>query len=336
MTHELKKIISTYLEAHEKGLKTVLATVVALDGSSYRRPGVRMLILENEQMVGAVSGGCVEKEVLRQSVSVFKDGVAKVMTYDGRYRLGCEGILYVLIEPFSPSAEMINAFNQTIAARTSISISSYYIREVQHDVGFGSEIQLQDEIFQVHHVAKLNRKALKFEQRLKPCYRLIIIGSEHDAVELSLFASHMGWEVIVIAHPTEEKKQKDFPGSLALKGIVADDMDISQIDQQTAVILMTHSYVKDLQFLIALQKSRPAYLGLLGPNKRREKLLSEFLEYCSDIDDAFFDHVYGPAGLNIGGETPQEIAIAILAEILSVIRGKEPMSLRDKSGGIHS
>ena len=80
-----------------------------LDGSSYRKPGVRMLILENDTMIGAVSGGCVEKDILLQSQSVFKTGKSKMMTYDGRYRLGCEGVLYILIEQFEPSEACIDA-----------------------------------------------------------------------------------------------------------------------------------------------------------------------------------------------------------------------------------
>ena len=336
MTHELKQILEAYLEGEKAGLKSVLATVVALDGSSYRRPGVRMLILEHEEMVGAVSGGCVEKEVLRQATSVFENGEAKVMTYDGRFRLGCEGILYILIEPFSPSPELVKAFAQNIEARASIAINAYYVKEISKNSSYGSEIQLQETWYPVSHKAELDSSVEVFSQTMKPCYRLVIVGSEHDAVQLCAFASGMGWEVIVITHPTEEKQLKDFPGAMSLEGVIAEAMDVSQIDQQTAIILMTHSYVKDLQFLIAFQNSRPAYLGLLGPNKRREKLLNEFLEHCPEVEDTFFDHVYGPAGLNIGAETPQEIAIAVLSEILAVIRHKEPMSLRDKKGGIHS
>ena len=100
MIHELKNIITTTILKQEQGLKNVLATVVHLEGSSYRKPGVRMLISEDMEMTGAVSGGCVEAEVRRRAQSVFENGKSKMMTYDGRYRLGCEGILYILIEPF--------------------------------------------------------------------------------------------------------------------------------------------------------------------------------------------------------------------------------------------
>ena len=97
MTHELKKIVKAYQQAKENGITTVLASVVALEGSSYRRPGVRMLILSDGRMIGAVSGGCVEKEIQRQAQTVFSSGNPIMMTYDGRYRLGCEGILFILI-----------------------------------------------------------------------------------------------------------------------------------------------------------------------------------------------------------------------------------------------
>ena len=102
MTEEIKQLIELWIAQQHK-IKSVLATVVALDGSSYRRPGVRMLIHENGQTFGAVSGGCVEKEIVLQANSVFKTDIPKVITYDGRFKLGCEGIIYVLIEPINIS-----------------------------------------------------------------------------------------------------------------------------------------------------------------------------------------------------------------------------------------
>ncbi|MBT8393442.1 MAG: XdhC family protein, partial [Bacteroidia bacterium] len=114
MMHELKHIVSAYKKAKEMNLKSVLATVVDLDGSSYRKPGVRMLIIENGNMIGAVSGGCVEKEVLRQAQSVFLDGRPKMMTYDGRYRLGCEGVIYILLEKFIPEIEFVEKFDNLL------------------------------------------------------------------------------------------------------------------------------------------------------------------------------------------------------------------------------
>jgi len=117
--------------------------------------------------------------------------------------------------------------------------------------------------------------------------------------------------------------------------VTPENFPLEEVDQQTAVMLMNHSYAKDLNFLMILQHIQCAYFGLLGPLKRREKLFEALMEHSPELSYDFIDHIHGPAGLNIGAETPQEIAIAIMAEILSVIRNKEPMRLKNKKTGIH-
>ena len=336
MTHELKIILKSYRAAQEFGLKTVLATVVALDGSSYRKPGVRMLIREDGKMIGAVSGGCVEKEVLFQAQSVFKDGIPKVMTYDGRYRLGCEGILYVLIEPFKPNDECIEVFKTTLKKRKSFEVSSHFQKDERSDKGFGSIFKIDGENHTLRNGFEPDEGSKIFTEQMPPCFKLLIIGSEHDAVQLCGYASMTGWEVHVATVASEEKDISDFPGAMEFISGLPEELDISEIDDQTAVILMTHSYVKDLKYLLRLKDAAPSYLGILGPSSRREKLLNEFLERCPEVSDTFFDRIHGPAGLNIGAETPQEIAISIISEILAVTRSKEPISLKDKTGAIHS
>ena len=336
MTHELKKIVKSHLIAHERGIKIVLATVVALDGSSYRRPGVRMLIREDGKMIGAVSGGCVEKEVFRQSESVFRDGRPKIMTYDGRYRLGCEGVLYILIEPFNPDETFVQFFFQLLTDRKHFKIVSFYSKNEGIADNLGSFLVYKDRKIPFNDYSALHGDLEIFEQEMKPCFRLVIIGAEHDAVQLCSYAALTGWEVTVIATPSEEKALKDFPGAEELLNIDPEVTPLPKIDGQTAVMLMTHSFVKDLKHLVALKDSKPAYLGLLGPSKRRERLLNDFIERCPMISDAFFDRIHGPAGLDIGAETAQEISIAIISEILAAIHDKEPIMLRDKEGKIHS
>ncbi len=336
MTHELKKIFEAYHRASAQQLKTALATVVALEGSSYRKPGVRMLISEDGKMTGAVSGGCVEKEVLRQAQSVFKDNIPKIMTYDGRYRLGCEGILYILIEPFSPSVSVVDNFQEILKGRKTFQVSAYYEKKDATNPLFGSMFTLGGTPQVFRDDFKPDSSLSIFKQNMSPCFQLFIIGAEHDAVQLSSFASKTGWEVTVVADVSEEKNISDFPGALDFISCLPEALETEQIDHQSAVILMTHSYVKDLKYLLRLSDTEPVYLGLLGPAKRREKLLNEFLERHPEVSDSFFDRIYGPSGLNIGAETPQEIAVAIIAEILSVVRDKEPMMLKNKIGRIHS
>ncbi|MFC4096781.1 XdhC family protein [Euzebyella saccharophila] len=336
MTHELKGILEAYQTATTSGLKGVLATVVHLKGSSYRRPGVRMFILEDNTMIGAVSGGCVEKEILRQSQSVFKAGIPKMMTYDGRYRLGCEGVLYILIEPFQPNKELLSILNQCMASRMDFSLVCSYTKEEGESSQLGSFLKLNDKLYPFQPNNKVASDISLFEQKMSSCFQLIIVGAEHDAVQLCTVASMTGWEVTIVASATEEKDISYFPGAKELISAEPEMLTINSIDNQTAVVLMTHSYVKDLKYLLRLKDERPAYLGLLGPADRREKLLNELMEYAPEVEDSFFDAIHGPAGLNIGAETAQEIAISIVSEVLSVIRSRNPIKLKDKIGRIHN
>ncbi|QWX85293.1 XdhC family protein [Cellulophaga sp. HaHaR_3_176] len=334
MTHEFKKIISAFLSANKNGIKSVLVTVVALEGSSYRKPGVRMLLLENEQMVGAVSGGCVEKEIIRQSKSVFETSIPKIMTYDGRYRLGCEGVLYILIEPINLSTLFLETFSKAIQNRELFKISSYYKKEEAIDSSFGTKVQFQSKTIPICLTHSINNEINVLEQNMKPCFRLLIFGTEHDAVILSTLAANMGWEVIVFANPADEKKAEYFPGIFDFQLFTPDTFISKNIDAQTAIVLMNHSYSKDLSFLKALKNCEVAYIGILGPAARREKILNELIENNLDIEDQFIEAIYGPSGLNIGSITPQEIAISIIAEILTVIRKETPISLRNKINSI--
>ncbi|PXY46779.1 XdhC family protein [Flavobacterium hydrophilum] len=335
MMHELLKLKESYILAQKVGLKAVMATVVAIEGSSYRRPGVRMLIFENNTMVGAVSGGCVENEILKQSQSVFLNNKTKMMVYDGRYRLGCEGVLYILLEPFSPDIAALNAFETVVKKRQTLKIESFYTKTEGIQPGMGSEFHFEGRNFAFSNI-QLDKTLPVYTQILKPRFHLIIIGSEHDAVQLGHFAFLTGWEVTIVASVKDPKTIANFPGANQVLHLLPEEIGSLSIDSETAVILMTHSYSTDLKFLIGLKNKNPAYLGLLGPVKRRNQLLNEFFEYADTYNEELIDVIHGPSGISIGAETPQEIAISIIAEILSVVRKEEPISLKYKVNAIHS
>jgi len=338
MIHELKEIIHQAAINQQKGLKNVLATVVFLEGSSYRKPGVRMLISEDLSSVGAVSGGCVEKEIIHRASTVFADDKPKVITYDGRYKLGCEGILYVLIEPFFISNELITALSESSAKRTSLKIESRFKKENEAFGNFGSvfifENKEQFQFSATFHPENKEETAI-FTQIIKPAFKLIIIGGEHDAVKLCKIASHLGWEITVITSVKDSKHITDFPGANAVIGDSPETIKFTDISTNTAIVIMNHSYVQDLKYLIQLSKQQPKYIGILGAPNRREKLFNELFEYAPETTEAFLDCIYTPAGLHIGAKTPEEIGISIVGEILSVIREKEPFSLRKLQGRIH-
>lgn len=335
MLHELKNIIQAAKDAKKQHHKTVFVSVVALDGSSYRRPGVRMSIREDGQMTGAVSGGCVEKEILRQAQSVFKDDIPKLMVYDGRYRLGCEGILYILIEPFAPSGDFFIAFEKQWKSRTAFDIQTYFSKEETSRFKGGSTFVFAAGSFPLSNDIHTDNTLECFNQRIQAGFQLLIIGSEHDAVELCKYASQTGWEVTIIAPPDDPKNIDSFPEASRYLGVDETAFSQEEMDDQTAVVIMTHSFAKDLKYLGGIREKKPKYLGLLGPSRRRDKIINNLFEYYPDIDEDFIESIHGPAGINIGAETPQEIAISIISEILTVIRGQELMLLKDKAKGIH-
>lgn len=338
MTHEFKEIIKEFELAKANGLTSVLASLVFLEGSSYRKPGVRMLLIENEKMVGALSGGCVEKEIQRQARSVMNSGEPKLMLYDGRYRLGCEGQLYILIEPFNPSKAVVEAFNLAVRKRNNFVINSSFSLEEGIQDKSGSQI-----LFSKNNWSNLNQASncgfvggKTFKQVFKPCFRLVIIGSEHDAVQLTNLATFLGWEVVIITNAANQQSINDFPGAKELIQTEPSLLNLNWVNNETALVFMTHSYAKDLRYLFALKDTTPSYIGLLGPKNRREKILNDFIEMHPLVEEEFLNKIYGPAGLDIGGKTAQEIAVSICAEILSVTRGKAPDFLKNKKTSIHN
>ena len=337
MTHEVKNLLQTIKAWQQTGKKSVLVSVVALQGSSYRRPGVQMAINEDGDYAGAVSGGCVEKEIERQSQSVFRTGKPKVMSYDGRFRTGCEGILHILIEPVFLSDQLLNDFESVLKARQHFRTDSYFYHPDGEYQNCGTLITLNNKSYSLNpsFTPDLVIDQECFSQKLVPLFQLYIFGAEHDAVHLCQAAKLLGWEVTIVA-PVEESKSCDyFPGAHSLISPAFNNIDTSVFDKQTAVVIMTHSFNKDVQYMLALRDIKPAYLGIVGSVQRRERILSMLLDYDADISPEFLDCIHGPAGLSIGAENASEISISILAEILSVVRQQKPVALREKAGSIH-
>ena len=338
MIHELKEIIGQAVINQQKGLKNVLASVVHLDGSSYRKPGVRMLIGEDLSTIGAVSGGCVEKEIIHRASSVFADGKPKIITYDGRYRLGCEGILYILIEPFFIENTFLKRFSEVIQQRETLKIDSFFQKDDEIFGNFGSQITFSNhetvafsQDFSVDETTELNI----FSQVLVPAFKLLIIGGEHDAVKLCKIASNLGWEIDVITSAKDPKQLADFPGANLVIGESPETIQFTDLNENTAIVIMNHSYVQDLKYLVKLANFQPTYIGILGAPKKGERLFNELFEFVPEVSVAFLNCIYTPAGLHIGAQTPEEIAISIIAEILAIFREKEPFSLRNLKGKIH-
>lgn len=314
MTHEFYRIVKSYKRLKSVNLRAVLATIVHVDGSSYRKEGTQMLIDENYEITGALSGGCVEQEVIRQSKSVFATNCAKVFVYDGRYRLGCEGKIYILIEAFHPDPLLLNKIEKSIEQRQTFWRSSSFLKEEISHQSFGTTFQFNDGSF-----SSLNCEGaannLVFKKQIQPLNRLCIFGTEHDAEKLSQVASFLGWEVIIIGSESSAVSTADFPFAQDVLTVKPEDLDQDLFGENTAIVVMSHNFSKDLRFVLNVVNSKVKYIGLLGPVHRREKLLNAILDAETLIDETFFDKIYGPVGIPIESETPEEIALSIMAEI---------------------
>lgn len=332
MTHELIAILKSFKASDGLGLKSVLITVVALNGSSYRKPGVRMLLDTHGKMTGAVSGGCVEKEIQRQAQTVFADDTPVMMTYDGRYRIGCEGLLYILIEPFQPNLHTIHALEELIANRAHIELHSYYQKEKGSLGGMGTELVLSENQKFGFSNSALNHRLNKYTQVLPPCFRLFIVGIEHDAQHLCAQAALLGWEIVVLKSLDQMHDPAAFPANVCVIGQEATAISQLNLDSYSAFVLMSHNFAKDLNYLLQLSyNSVPLYIGVLGSKKRMEQLFTDLLERNELVSEEFLDSIHGPAGLDIKAITPQEIAISIIGQVIQYQRAQTLVNTNNHS-----
>lgn len=312
MIYELRNIIDTYQALDFSERKAVLATVVGLKGSGYRRPGARMLILDNGLWVGAISGGCLEGDALRKAREVMQSGQPRLVVYDTTrpddnfgIGLGCHGILDVLLEPLEPTDPQnpLTALNQLIQQRR---------------VSEWSQVLPDGE---------------RFTQTLVPDVQLLVFGGGYDAVPLVSQAKMLGWRVVVADDCVAHLTPKRFGSADELINVDRNRVrEQVPIDAYSAAVLISHNYGFDRAILNGLLQTDIPYIGILGPKKRGDALLEEVSE---SIDPADLERVFAPIGLDIGGENPAQIALSITAEIQAVFSGHSGQSLRTKDVPIH-
>ena len=144
----------------------------------------------------------------------------------------------------------------------------------------------------------------------------------------------LGWEVDVVTSINDPKEMKDFPGAKSVIVTTPEVFLTDKIDSECAVVLMTHNYAQDLRYLLRLKDCKLPYIGILGSVKRRQQLQNDLFDYIENLDESLLESIHSPAGLNIGAITPEEIALSILSEILTIKRDREPFSLKTLSGKI--
>jgi xanthine/CO dehydrogenase XdhC/CoxF family maturation factor len=236
------------------------------------------------------------------------------------------------------SETFLKHFIPKITSRDSFSIHSYYQKEDEYQGNIGSIILLGNKsfVFNTNWDSTTTDALCCYSQTLLPLFRLLLIGGEHDAIKLCNQAVLLGWQVDVITSIKDPKTKIDFPKANTVIAQTPELIRTEGIQQHTAVILMNHNFSYDLKYLIKLQECNPIYIGVLGAAKRREKLFNHLLEFTPEVTETFLDTIHTPAGLHIGAITSEEIALSIVAEILSVVRKKEVFPLKQITGNIHS
>lgn len=307
-----------------------MVTLVRARGSSYRLPGARLLIGAAGEYAGTVSGGCLEAEVVRRSVWRVRGGAVVDRystefddTAEAPYGLGCGGVLDLLLEP-AGTAEfeaLVEAMERSLVGeervvRTWLPEVGRGLRRVVLDGGGGV-------VFRSAGLSSVEVGSEDvFEERLGAPQRLVVFGAGEDARPVVRVAALLGWSVVVADGRTSLARAERFPeaervvvaGSVAEVGVAATD----------AVVLMTHSYEQDRALLAELvgMPERPRYLGLLGARHRSSLLVTEAAAMAGRTVEECCEGLYAPVGLDLGGDGPEAIALAVVAEVQACVQGK--------------
>ncbi len=371
---EIKDIIRAFEAAQMQGKRTALAMVVHVAGSSYRRPGARMLVTDEGEITGAISGGCLEGDALRKSLLVIAQQKPMVVTYDTMDEddakfgvgIGCNGIIQVLLEPIDPlkANNPIELLKKITAKRQDAVLITLFSLQNKKAAQAGTCLlllesgmleQTNDKILQLDMFIAAAQLALEkegssfknylfenesitaFIEYIKPPVSLVVIGAGNDVLPLVEMAAILGWEITVAdGRPGYAKQQRFVSGCQVLVSKPENVLNKISIDKQTVFVLMTHNYNYDLAMLRALIKKDIVYIGSLGPKKKLDRMLEELKEEGHEISERQLSAIYGPVGLNIGAENSEEIALSVIAEIKAVLAGKKGQSLRDNNEVIHS
>ncbi|MCB0640052.1 MAG: XdhC family protein [Phaeodactylibacter sp.] len=365
---EIRNIITSYDTTDWSKEQAALATVVNVEASAYRRIGARMFVRSSGTWIGGISGGCLEGDALRRAQAAIFKNTPTVVVYDTMddddhqigVGLGCNGRIEVLFTPINPNDpnNPVEVLRKLVESRSPSVLVQAVASPEQEDLLNGSlfnalEVETIADFFQLRP-ADIQESVQKIKDRkkskvyalqnkqgheiellfewLRPEMRLFVVGDNYDVNAFAGISEALGWELHLIG------TLRKFDKSLfrIAKSIQSYD-EVSQLnpDPYTAVILMSHDYKWDMKMVQYFLPLKPVYMGMLGPKKRMEKMHDELKDKHPEIDLANYVRLYSPVGLDIGAESPEEIALSIAAEIVSVFRNREGSSLRLRRGPIH-
>jgi xanthine dehydrogenase accessory factor len=364
-----RAIVEAFQKIEFPQRKAAVATVVKVRGSSYRSPGARMLITDDGKWIGSISGGCLEGDALRKARQVMQDKKPLTVTYDTREEsnqnlgigLGCNGVIDVLIEPADPADDKnaVKLFEGLLDTREPLALATVFsspfytgeklliTSEKERKIIF-SDDRLNDlvagDLLKVFETQRSEAKEYLFNEQkieifielIQPSISLIIFGGGFDARPVSQLAKSLGWQVTVTDECVAHIAPIFFPLADKLSLCQRDFVDRDfTITSYTACVLMSHNYEYDRDVLKKLLKSNTPYIGILGPRKRFDKMVSEFSTQGIKIEQEDLHRIHSPIGLDIGAEAPDEIAISIIAEIQGKFANRSGGFLKYRNAPIH-
>lgn len=331
-----------------------IGTVVRISGSTYRQAGGRMLVREDLSTWGLISGGCLEEEIAREAESVLQTGQPVLRSYDMTgpddrlgFNTGCNGAVDVLITRGSPALAHLKTsmaqretgvLIQTVSGPDEPGSATWIGTQELHKLN-------NDEVLLTHVKETVQSKQSTYLQEhdrallieyLQPPIRAVVFGTGADAKPLVLICSALGWEVTLVGRRSQSWLREHFPRARQHVFLMHPESALDHLasDDRTAAVVMNHNVDRDRTLTRELLRSSIPYVGLLGPRARCREIAEAAM--ANGVASVALDRLYGPAGLDTGAETPEEIAMSIVAEILSVLNGRPASHLRDGSGPIHA
>jgi xanthine/CO dehydrogenase XdhC/CoxF family maturation factor len=305
-------------QAPPAGDPRVLATVVGTAGSTYRKPGARMLLMEDGGYIGLLSGGCLESDLQIHAREVLASGVPRAVEYDTRgpddvlfgVGAGCEGTMRVLLEP-AGSSSRVEAVLRAAGAKSRRGESNSLVM-VHRPGGLALGTYAADDSTSIDQTSA-------FVQVIEPPPHLLICGAAPDAQPVAAAARALGWQVTVVDHRPAYAARHRFAGA-DVRVAPAKDL-CAQVDLERchAAVVMSHHLPSDEAYLRELAKSaEPKYVGLLGPKARRARLAQELGTEMEKLGK----RIHGPVGLDLGATTPEGIALSIISQIHAWLAGR--------------
>ena len=324
-----------------------LATVVGVEGSSYRRPGARMLVGQAGRIAGTVSGGCLEEDVISRGREVMASGLNQLAVYDTAKGedlifgsgLGCRGRIEILIQPLLPGMdwpleEVVHEVLKTDRAVPMITVvEPGSPAQPALDAGF---LDTLTGPYPRRQTLMGRDGALDlFIERIAPPVSLVVFGAGPDVSPLARIAYELGYYITVVDR--RRLAPDAVPEAHAVVcGRPAQMAGRLRLGRETAVVIMNHHYETDREALAFVLPQRVAYVGMLGPRKRTERILHELAEDGVSFSEEELAPLHAPAGLDLGSEIPEQIALAILAEMQASLTGRSAGKLRSRSAPINA